>query len=465
MKLLLRSFRVKITLILILSLLFVGAMSNFLIYRFFLNSQFNELRSKLMIIAQTAALLVDADVLLKVPATPEGVYSSQYQIIADKLRKIKEVNRPIKYIYTMTKTEKEGIWQFVVDPDPLTASERGKGLNSYPGATYDASRFPEMLKGFHVPSADTKLEVDEWGVTLSGYAPIKDDEGRPVAMLGVDIAADNIYAIQKEVGQRALLVLLLGIVFSLSLGILISGRIIHPIKKLLQATRHIAEGNLQYQVDIKGEDEIGELARSFNQMARSLYESRKRILNYFYDVVQSFVRILEVRDRYTKGHAEAVAKYAEKIALKMGFSEDRVGLLKEVALLHDIGKLGIKESILNKKEMLTEQEWEMIKKHPAIGGEILEPVLLSDEMLAVVRQHHERYDGNGYPDKLNGDKINVFAAILAVADAYDAMVSDRAYRDALSKEEAIGELKKNSGTQFRPEVVHAFLEILQEEDK
>jgi len=444
-------------------MLFAAALSNFLIYRFSLNSQFNELRNKLMLIASTASLLIDTDTLSRIPLNREGVNTPQYQDTVLALKKIKKINPILKYIYILTRTDKEGIWQFVADPDPVSGRPGRQAVTSFPGDTYNAGRFPEMLKAFEGPQADTRLESDEWGVTLSGYAPIVDRAGKAVAVLGVDMAADSVYATQKQVHVRAFFVLALGIVLSIGLGMMISKKITKRIEQLVEGTRHVAAGKLLYQVAIKGDDEIAELARSFNQMARSLDESRKRVLSYFYDVVQSLVRILEARDHYTRGHSEKVAEYSEKIALRMGFSSEEAGLLKEIALLHDIGKLGIRESILNKKEKLTDEEWEVIKKHPVIGEDILKPILFTKDMLSIVRAHHERYDGTGYPDKLKGDDIHIFSSILSVADAYDAMTSHRAYRRALSKKSAIEELKANSGTQFNPKVVEAFLKILDEE--
>jgi HD-GYP domain-containing protein (c-di-GMP phosphodiesterase class II) len=457
-----RSFSFKVTLALILSMLLISALSNLLISRFSLNAQFDQLRDKLKIIAQTATLMIDADTLLQVPLNRQGINTVQYNRIAEQLRKIKAINRPIKYIYTLAKTDREGIWQFIVDPEPFTTVER-KGLAAYPGDKYDASRFPEMLKAFTDPAADKKLEVDEWGVTLSGYAPIRDKQGKAIAVLGVDITADDVYKTELAVRRRSLVVLMLGIILSLVLGLLISKNITDPIRRLVSGTRHLAKGDLHYQVEVKGKDEIGELAASFNNMARSLNESRMRLHGYFYQVVQSLVRILEARDHYTRGHSDRVAAYAEKVALKMRLPPEKIEILKETAELHDIGKLGIKESILNKNEKLTEEEWEVIRRHPIIGEDILRPVLLTEEMLAIVRGHHERYDGTGYPDKLSGKNINLFAQILAVADAYDAMTSPRAYRQALSREKAIQELEKNSGSQFNPEIVAIFLQILAEE--
>jgi len=138
-------------------------------------------------------------------------------------------------------------------------------------------------------------------------------------------------------------------------------------------------------------------------------------------------------------------------------------MLVTAALLHDIGKIGIKESILNKEGKLTTEEWDTIQKHPIIGEDIIKPVSISEEMLAIVRGHHERYDGAGYPDKINGENINIFTAIVSVADAYDAMISPRAYRPALSKEDSIEQLQINRGSQFHPEVVDTLIELLKTE--
>lgn len=458
-----RRFQTKVTLVIITALLFAGVLSNFLIYKYTLNFQFNDLRNKLMIIAQTASLIIDADTLMQIPLSREGMNTEQYKIIAGQLKEIKKINSPVRYIYILRKTDTKGIWRFVVDPEPGMDRAPRRWATAYPGDTYNAGRFPEMLKAFNGPSADKKLEVDEWGVTLSGYAPVRDKEGRAVAILGVDVTASTVYQIQEAVRARSLLVLLLGVMVSLILGMFISGRITRPVQKLVDGIRHISEGDLQYEVKIKSSNEIGELAKSFNQMAKNLFESRKKLLDYFYRMVQSFVRILEAKDTYTRGHSERVAEYAEKIALGMRLSAERVKLVKETALLHDIGKIGIQENILNKPGKLTNEEWELIRKHPELGEEILKPVVLTDEMLAIVRSHHERYDSKGYPDKISGENINLLAAIVSVADTYDAMTSPRAYRPALSKTHAIDEVKKNSGTQFHPKVVEAFLEILDKE--
>lgn len=458
----LSSFCVKVTLLLIFSIFFVMILSNLFIYQFSLNAQFNQLREKLIVIAQTAALMVDADLLIQVPLNPKGIDTTAFKTIAERLNKIKKANPIIKYVYIMSKSDKEGILQFVVDPEPVTKVGKKEIITSYPGDKYDATNFPEMLATFNnKPSADRRLTVDEWGVVLSGYAPIRDKNGNIQAILGVDMAAEDVYAAQRQVHRRALLVFVMGIIASIVLGLFVSRKITGRIRKLVEGTRRIAADELEYKVEVRGYDEISELASSFNNMAVSLSESKRKLQDYFYRAVQSLVRILEAKDAYTKGHSDRVAEYAYGIALSMGFSQEKSEMVRKAAQLHDIGKLATHEGILNKKGKLTEEEWKIIKEHPIIGEDILKPVLLSEEMLAMVRSHHERYDGKGYPDKIKGDNINIFAQIISVADAYDAMTSRRAYRSALGKEEAIEELKGNSGTQFNTQVVKAFFKVLE----
>ncbi|MBN2120328.1 MAG: SpoIIE family protein phosphatase [Candidatus Omnitrophica bacterium] len=265
----LRSYQAKITIILVLAMLFSAALSNFLIYEFARKAQFSQLQEKLKIIAQTASLLVDADMLLEVPLNQQGIKTSEYKIIAEKLRKIKKTNPYLKYIYTLAKTEKTGILKFIVDPDTEDMTKK-TAATSFPGDTYDASAFPEMLEAFNKACVDKELTHDPWGTFLSAYAPIYDKNGKSIAILGIDMTAHDVEAIQKKVTQRAILVLVLGVILSLSVAAFISKGVTNPITELAQGTRHIAEGNLDYRVKVKSRDEIGTLARSFNSMAQDL---------------------------------------------------------------------------------------------------------------------------------------------------------------------------------------------------
>jgi len=206
---------------------------------------------------------------------------------------------------------------------------------------------------------------------------------------------------------------------------------------------------------------MSEITDSLNKMNVKFSGARNELFNYFYRIARTLVKVLESKDEYTKRHSDRVAVYAEKLAIEMGLPENRTELLKEAALLHDIGKMRVGPMILRKGSSLTYEEGDIIHEHPAIGENILKPVSIDKDILAVIRGHHERYDGKGYPDKLKGDDINIMAAIVSVADAYDAMTSHRPYRKNMTKEKAMEQLKQNSGTQFNPKVVDAFIKVLE----
>ena len=449
----------------ILSLLFAVGLSNFFIYRASMSNQFQQLRQQLMIIAQTSALTVDAETLMAIPMRRDGTQTPEYQTIASRLGEIKALNPALKYIYTLRKTNKSDVWQFIVDLNPESEARGEKDFTAFPGDEYFVGRFPEMVSGFNGPAADQKLMADEWGTTLSGYAPIRDRSGAAVAVLGVDMDAHDVKQSQQNIRRSALAVIFAGIFLSIVLGVILSRRMTARINKLIEGTRKISAGDLDIRVETKGHDEITELSASFNQMADSLLESRKKLEDYFFRVVQSLVRMLEAKDKYTQGHSERVGVYAQRIALEMGFPQAEADLLRKAGELHDIGKLAIHEQILTKAGPLTDEEWKMIREHPVIGAEALKPVCFSEIIMASVRFHHERYDGTGYPQKLKGEEISVFAQIIAVADAYDAMTTTRPYRKAIDKKSAVDEIGKNAGTQFHPAVAEAFIRLMEEEGR
>ena len=179
-------------------------------------------------------------------------------------------------------------------------------------------------------------------------------------------------------------------------------------------------------------------------------------------MMQTLATTIEAKDEYTRGHSYRVAEYAALIAKELGWSQDEIINLKHAAHLHDIGKIGIPDSVLNKPTQLTEDEDNLLKKHTIIGAEILKDVTLIPHVVEVTRNHHEHYDGSGYPDGLAGTEIPIYARIIAVADCYDAMNSRRIYRNVLSQDEIYEEILKNKGTQFDPEIADIFLTLLTE---
>jgi response regulator RpfG family c-di-GMP phosphodiesterase len=190
-----------------------------------------------------------------------------------------------------------------------------------------------------------------------------------------------------------------------------------------------------------------------------LFENTQRT---YFETIRSLAQALEARDSYTKGHSERVMRYALRTATAMGMAEADRRILGHASLLHDIGKIGIADSILNKAVPLTADDRKMIENHPIFGDSIIGPLRFLDSVQVLVRHHHERYDGAGYPERLAGENIPLGARIIAVADSYDAMTSNRPYRDALSQQVAMEEIRKGMGTQFDPKVAAVFLGLLEE---
>lgn len=202
--------------------------------------------------------------------------------------------------------------------------------------------------------------------------------------------------------------------------------------------------------------------------AKRIEESTKNLIRLYEDLRSTYMRTIkalaqtiDARDHYTHSHSENVAKYAVAIAKEMDFSTNDIEMIREACELHDLGKIGIEDTILSKPSSLTPEEREQIKLHPETAARILEPLNFLGSVIDLVRQHHENYDGSGYPEGRRGEDIILGARIIHLADAYDAMRSARSYRKIpFSREEAVLEIKKNSGTQFDPKIVEAFLRIV-----
>ncbi len=182
--------------------------------------------------------------------------------------------------------------------------------------------------------------------------------------------------------------------------------------------------------------------------------------NYF-ETLNVLVRAIEASDPYTSGHSMRVSAYAEAIAKQIGLPQNKIDLIKSAALLHDIGKIGIDKNILNKKGRLEDEEFEKIKSHPEIGASIISDLSYLSNISGIIRHHHERNDGKGYPDGLSYDNIPLETSILTIADSFDAMTTNRPYRSSLSLETALQEIKDNEGTQFNPDIVDDAIIALQ----
>jgi putative nucleotidyltransferase with HDIG domain len=201
---------------------------------------------------------------------------------------------------------------------------------------------------------------------------------------------------------------------------------------------------------------LSALGKYENQISELLVKSNKN----FIELIQLIAKTIETKDKYTAGHSLRVMDYATRIARSLNLSEKEIEMLKHACLLHDIGKIGIPETILNKKTPLTSKERTYIQSHPVFARQILSTVSDFQDILEIIYTHHERVDGNGYPEGLKHAEIPLLARIVAVADAYDAMLSERPYRKAKSKKQAIHELQNVKDTQLDGLLVDKFIEVL-----
>ena len=195
----------------------------------------------------------------------------------------------------------------------------------------------------------------------------------------------------------------------------------------------------------------------------SLHMLGEQLRRSYLESTRALVAAVEARDPYTHDHSQRVSQYAKTIAIRMNLSDREINRIETAAILHDIGKIGVPDSILQKTERLLPEEFDVVRCHPAIGVKILGHTTYLRRELPIILHHHERYDGRGYPEGLAGENIPIGARILATADALDAMLSRRAYRDALPMQDVRREFRSHSGTQFDPAVVDALLDWLDEE--
>lgn len=199
------------------------------------------------------------------------------------------------------------------------------------------------------------------------------------------------------------------------------------------------------------------MIKNINSELKETYEKLEKA---YLESIQTLRYTVEAKDVYTRGHSDRVSEFSVLIGKKLGLSEEDLKTLRIGGLFHDVGKIGVPDSILLKDDKLTDDEYSEIKNHPSIGAHILSTATIFENIIPIVKHHHEKYDGNGYPGKLKGEEIPFLARIAAVADTFDAMTSVRPYRTALSLDVVRSEFEKFSGTQFDPKITKVFLDIL-----
>lgn len=300
-------------------------------------------------------------------------------------------------------------------------------------------------------SVRTKLLVS---MLIIGMFPVM------LFMLASGVQLSTVEQVDAYWGWAALiLVVIIGVAMFSS--ILLYDSIKRPLGALTEGVASLDAGQLR-PIANPYADEFGQLVTGFNHMVENVTRretENEQLLNSLFVL---FAATLDARDSYTAGHSERVAAYSVELAEALQMPVHEVELLRKSALLHDIGKIGVRDDVLLKEGRLTDDEFAQIQEHPTIGIHILNQITLPDSLqpiLAGVRSHHERIDGNGYPDRLAGDAIPLFGRIMAIADAYDAMTSDRPYRQGMPTEKALAILESGRGTQWDANFVDVFIEL------
>nr|WP_300997557.1 HD domain-containing phosphohydrolase [Exiguobacterium sp.] len=281
--------------------------------------------------------------------------------------------------------------------------------------------------------------------------------------LASGVQLSNVEQVDAYWGWAALILVVIVCVATFS-SILLYDSIKRPLGALTEGVAALDAGKLQ-PIANPFSDEFGRLVTGFNHMVENVTRreaENEQLLNSLFVL---FAATLDARDSYTAGHSERVAAYSVELATALRLPSHQIELLRKSALLHDIGKIGVRDDVLLKEGRLTDEEFAQIQEHPTIGIHILNQITLPDSLqpiLAGVRSHHERIDGRGYPDGLAGETIPLFGRIMAIADAYDAMTSDRPYRQGMPVEKALSILEGGRGTQWDAAFVDVFIQLRRE---
>ena len=350
----------------------------------------------------------------------------------------------------------------VVAHDRVT--ERGKPYSPVP------SLLP--LKPFGDTQAD---EVERDGRRLIEYTtPIYSKFDAPeqrvrVGIVSLGLSMESLETAQRAIRQqiyKAAAVILVAAFFG---TLVLSSFITTPVKRLHRGVLSLAGSETFQPVPARSSDELGALTRNFNRMAKTILAQKtdlqKKALQLeeaYISMVRVIAASLDARDPYTLGHSTRVARMSCALGRRLGMDEKELSNLERAAIFHDIGKIQTPDDVLLKGERLSQAEEKQMKSHPVDGTEILRMAPFLHRYIPVVRAHHEWYNGEGYPDGIKGDEIPLHAQIIALADAFDAMTTDRPYREALSSEEAIDEILGFRGSQFSPELSDAFAKMVRE---
>lgn len=356
----------------------------------------------------------------------------------------------------------DGDGRVIVHPDTMDMVP-GRDLSTNP-VVAQYKRFPEVrtTETTQFQIADNKKFVEMIGT----YSSIPELHWAVVAQRSLDKA--RVDAGVQELSTQAMRFVIAVTLLALLVGYLSALGITRPIQGLVRSTRAIARAEFHQRAEVRGAAEISELAETFNTMAGDIeqYVDRLQLAasenrELFMGSIRMLAAAIDEKDPYTRGHSGRVAKYSLIIGRELGLSAEELDKLRISALLHDVGKIGVDDQVLKKPGKLTDEEFALMKQHPAKGANIMRPVAQLKDMLPGIELHHERMDGKGYPYGLVGEQIPMMARIIAVADTFDAITTNRPYQSAMDLDYAVNRINQLGGEKFDSNVVRAFHHAVQ----
>ena len=401
--------------LLVLSIVLAAAISFISIHLFTI--RLRESREKTAIGSSTlASELINAD---KINTWLKNGRDDEYTATQKNLRNILTTTPNLTYLYVYQIQEDGCHVIFDFDDKAAPLDNIGQLIE------FDESFLPYKQKLLSGEKIDDIESNDSYGWLLTHYEPIYDSSGNCVAYAGADV---SMRAIHDYINNFIMYIIAFAVIFLIVYIVIFT--------KMFREYRIADE-------------------------SAALSEQKKRDKQLLTEVIEAFAKVIDLKDSYTEGHSQRVAKYTAMLATELGYDEDTVDMYYNIALMHDIGKIGIPDEVLNKPGKLTDDEYNTIKSHAARGYEALRNISLMPELSIGAGSHHERPDGKGYPKGLKQGEIPRVAQIIAVADTFDAMYSNRPYRKRMNFDRAVGIIKDVSGTQLTSDVVDAFLKLVE----
>jgi putative nucleotidyltransferase with HDIG domain len=335
--------------------------------------------------------------------------------------------------------------------------EVGKKIKNVPGSQHRNPGDEADVTQAFIPSSGS-LEI---------VSPIVSMQKR-LGSVVVRVNRSALLDAQTLVRRRTLIVFAVILLFGTAGSFAVSSFLTRPIKELSAGVSEMKEGKAERRLQIYSRDELGILTEGFNEMMTIITDQRGKLTAFAEELEESYVSTVRVlaaaidaRDPYTHGHSARVSAYAVRLGKELGLDKQALDDLEVACLFHDIGKIKTPDAILRKRNRLGPEEYREMMRHPVDGAAILGKAPSLHKYILPVRHHHERFDGRGYPDGLAGKNIPLLASIISLTDTYDAMTSDRPYRSARTDEETLEELVRCAGTQLDPDLVAAFLRVIE----